>query len=110
MKALSDRDIGRLSRKGKTERIRPVDKKPSVVPEDKQVKATNEMLAIVKEGNIKADRMANLTYSIADIFLKAVEKIRPQATEKVIKIKEWEFTVTERNEDKTIKRFKAKAI
>ena len=110
MKALSDKDIRRLAREKKTEKISPVKKKASAVPEDRQVKATNELLAVIKEGNAESNRMAKLTYGIADIFLKAIDKIKPQAVEETVRIKEWEFTVTERNSDKTIKRFKAKAI
>lgn len=113
MKVLPDNDIRELVRDNKADRIRPVRReKPYVVPEDKQAKATNELHAIIKDGNVKADQMAKLAFGMADIFLMAIDKVKPQPIEKTVRIKDWELTVTERNNDreKTIKKVRIKAV
>jgi len=110
MKALSEIEIRKMARKGQTEKVRPVGKPIAPVsPEDKQVKATKEMLAVIKASNDKTDQMATLTYSMADVFLKAIESVKPVPIEKAKKVMEWEFVVTERT-DGRIKRFTAKAV
>lgn len=98
MKVLSEKEIRQMVRKGKLEG--PKFPKKTPIPEDKSLTVTKEMLAVVKDSSLKTDKMTSLNLSMAEIFLKAVDKLnQPMSVTLSDKKKEWKLTPVRSDRD-----------